>query len=53
MLGEIKKILYKSYSIDEADAEIYNLWLTKSADIPWMRNTYYKNLGRDVPERSE
>jgi hypothetical protein len=50
MATEIKKILYNSNTIEEADSAIYNLWLTQSADIPWQRNAYYKILGRDVPQ---
>jgi hypothetical protein len=48
--GEIKKILYSSNSIAEAESKIVNLWLNNSNDLPWQRFSYYNILGQPMPE---
>lgn len=47
---QIRKVLYTSTSVEEAEDRITNLWLEHSADQPWVRDLYFKILDKPQPE---
>jgi hypothetical protein len=46
----IRKILYLSDSIDEAETKLHKLWKDESADLPQLRELYFKILNKSQPE---
>lgn len=48
---DIKNILYRSNSKEEAEEEITKYWEGNYYDIGYMMNAYYKTLGDEIPKR--
>ena len=46
----IKNILYKSDSVDEAEAAITEFWKNNARDVGYIMNGYYSILGAEVPD---
>jgi hypothetical protein len=47
---QIRKILYLSNSITEAEEKINSLWLDHSGEQRWVRDLYFKIINKEQPE---